>query len=285
MCGGSCRKLIEAGDSGKAYLCYYCTDTTLCSDCYDKRIDEAERSIWRMKCLPYHAHIEFQLQKPSLSRLGEAAPCRPQEREDERNSQPVNRVLFKKPSTGGWSDSTPRPLESSRDIDWDNTQPESKEEKTKRSKTERLRSMWHDKHWNRHRTNDQTPITPPEPETRPPKRTYQEDTEHNERSKRARLTEGHGHGHGCSHPSNSEALASPPETPKESRKRPILDVEDSPSQTPDEQYFKQPSKALKLNDQHIVNNWISHLKQKWQETWGAYVKDVISNKDQHRNFY
>ncbi|XXG97541.1 hypothetical protein Hte_003846 [Hypoxylon texense] len=55
-CGGSCGRVI--GPNIKtAYLCYYCTNTTLCKECYRSR--GGSQHEWRVRCPAYHRHIEF----------------------------------------------------------------------------------------------------------------------------------------------------------------------------------------------------------------------------------
>jgi hypothetical protein len=64
-CGGSCGRTIDpSGTFDKAYLCYYCTDTTLCPDCYVQLTQKQRLDGWRARCRYYHQLIEFALRPP-----------------------------------------------------------------------------------------------------------------------------------------------------------------------------------------------------------------------------
>lgn len=59
-CGGSCGRVIGP-NLERSYLCYYCTNTTLCEECYRSR--RGSQDEWRVRCPAYHRHVEFSFLK------------------------------------------------------------------------------------------------------------------------------------------------------------------------------------------------------------------------------
>lgn len=77
ICNG-CNKVFTGWKDGPLYLCTICTDTDLCTECYNKRVASnhgAEWTEWRTFCGPHHRYIkgpiaEFKGVKDGVIRIG-----------------------------------------------------------------------------------------------------------------------------------------------------------------------------------------------------------------------
>jgi hypothetical protein len=56
----NCERLIKNWQSTPAYLCFYCTELTLCAKCYDEKLARESGQMepdWRILCAKDHRHV------------------------------------------------------------------------------------------------------------------------------------------------------------------------------------------------------------------------------------